>query len=667
MTSQTSPQHSGIDLEALNPDIRPQDDLYRHVHGKWLETHVIPADRASDGAFRGLHDQAEEHVREIITELGAKSDATGVEAQIGGLYASFMDTSTINELGSTPLAPDFALIDSASSLSERAHALGVLQRTGALGAFGFYTNNDAFDPDKYVVYLYQGGLGLPDESYYREAKHGDTRAAYVAFIARLLVLGGRATDQAAGEVAAERILALEAQIAATHWDVVKDRDADLTYNPMTFAQFQEAAPEFDFTAWLAGIEAPEGSFADVVAREPSFFTEFAKIWANSDDQAWRDWFSFHIISGRASYLTDDLIEEDFDFYGRTLSGTQEVRDRWKRGVSLVEGALGEAVGEVYVARHFPAAHKEHMDRLVKTLIEAYRKSIKELDWMGEETKVKALDKLDAFDPKIGYPVKWKDYSALTIDPKDLVGNVRRANEVEMARDLDKVGKPIDRDEWHMTPQTVNAYYNPAMNEIVFPAAILQPPFFDPQAEDAVNYGGIGAVIGHEIGHGFDDQGSKYDGKGRLETWWTEQDRIEFEKRTTALIAQFDSLTPAQLETLDETHTVNGAFTVGENIGDLGGLSIALTAYAMTVGGDIADAPVIDGLTGAERVFLSWGQVWQTKMHDELMIQRLATDPHSPAEFRCNAIVSNVDEFYSTFNVSKDDALYLEPSERVRIW
>lgn len=669
MTSQHIAGRSGIDLTALSATTRPQDDLFRHVNGDWLDSHVIPQDRASDGAFRALHDLAEEQVKQIITELGdnAKTGASGVEAQIGGLYASFMNTETIESLGTTALEADFALIDGATTLSERAHALGVLQRTGALSAFNFFTNNDAQDPDKYVVYLYQGGLGLPDESYYRDEKYADIRTAYLDFIAKILVLGGRATAATDAAAAAERILNLETELAGAHWDVVKDRDSELTYNPMTLAEFEAQAPEFDFAAWLTGIAAPEGAFAEVVSREPSFFTEFAKTWANFDDQAWRDWFALHIISGRASYLTEDLVEANFDFYGRTLSGAQEVRDRWKRGVGLVEGALGEAVGEVYVQRHFPTEHKEHMDRLVKTLIEAYRVSITELDWMGPETKVKALAKLDAFDPKIGYPVKWKDYSALTIDPADLVGNVRRANEVETARDLAKVGQPIDRDEWHMTPQTVNAYYNPAMNEIVFPAAILRPPFFDSEAEDAVNYGGIGAVIGHEIGHGFDDQGSKYDGNGKLETWWTDADRAEFEKRTSALIAQFNAMTPAQLVGLEEEHTVNGALTIGENIGDLGGLSIALKAYAATLGGDLAAAPVIDGLTGAQRVFLSWAQVWQTKMHDELMIQRLATDPHSPAEFRCNAIAANVDEFYTTFDVTEQDNLYLAPEDRVRIW
>ena len=668
MTANTPLGHSGINLAALDPAVPPATDLFRHVNGKWLATHEIPADRAADGSFRELYDQAEEHVREIITELGAgATGGTDVAGQIGGLYASFMDTDKIAALGLTPLAADFALVDEATTPSELAHALGVLARTGALSAFNFFVDNDADDPDKYVVYLYQGGLGLPDEAYYREDKYADIRAAYVAFAAKMLLLGGRAESPEQASVAAARILDLETKLAAHHWDTVRDRDSELTYNPMTFEAAAALAPGFDFTTWLAGVDAPAGSFADVVLREPSFFTGFAQLWNDEDPQAWRDWFALHIISGRAAYLTDEAVELNFDFYGRTLSGAQEVRERWKRGVSLVEGALGEAVGKVYVDRHFPATHKDHMDKLVANLIAAYRTSISNLDWMGEETKVKALAKLEAFTPKIGYPAKWKDYSALVIDPADLVGNVRRSAAVETARDLAKIGKPIDRDEWHMTPQTVNAYYNPGMNEIVFPAAILQPPFFDPSAEDAANYGGIGAVIGHEIGHGFDDQGSKYDGAGRLVTWWTEQDREEFEKRTGALIAQFDALVPAQLADHEEDYHVNGALTIGENIGDLGGLSIALAAYEIALGAPIADAPVIDGLTGAERVFLSWGQIWSAKMRDGMAIQRLATALHSPNEFRCNAIVSNIDLFYTTYGVTDTDALFLAPEERVRIW
>lgn len=661
---------SGIDLSAIDPAVRPQDDLYRHVNGKWIDSHEIPADRSMDGSFRALHDQAEEHVREIIKDAAAAveaGDATGVQAQIGALFASFMDTDTIEALGVSPLAPDLELLSTATTRDELTVALGTLQRTGGAGAFGFWVDNDAKDPEKYVAYLYQSGLGLPDEAYYREDQYAEIRAKYVPHIARMLTLAGVTAEVwgASPQDAAERVLSLETQLAAHHWDVVRDRDADLTYNPMTLSALAESAPGFDWHAWVQAVEAPAGSLDELVVREPGFTTGFAELWTALPLEDWKLWAVYHLVSARAPYLNDELVEANFDFYGRTLSGTQEVRERWKRGVSLVEGALGEAVGAVYVERHFPPTHKARMEELVAHLVAAYRESILGLDWMSEETKVKALAKLEAFTPKIGYPIKWRDYSALVIEADDLLGNVRRSNAFDQDRELGKIGKPLDRDEWFMTPQTVNAYYNPGMNEIVFPAAILQPPFFDPEAEDAVNYGGIGAVIGHEIGHGFDDQGSKYDGDGRLEDWWTAQDRAEFELRTKALIDQYDAFRPAQLP--EDGPRVNGALTIGENIGDLGGLSIALKAYRIALGRPLSEAPVIDGLTGIERVFLGWAQVWQSKGRDEEVVRRLATDPHSPNEFRCNGVVRNVDEFYEAYGVTESDALYLAPEERVRIW
>ncbi|PFG33619.1 M13 family metallopeptidase [Sanguibacter antarcticus] len=654
---------SGIDLTAIDDAVRPQDDLYRHVNGRWLASHVIPGDRAADGAFRVLHDDAEAHVREIIEELADQEGLSGVSAQIGALYASFMDTERVETLGADPLASDLALIAGATTQAELTGALGALQRTGGAGAFGFWVDNDAKDPEKYVVHLYQAGLGLPDESYYRDDKYAEIREAYVTHVARMLELAEICGPESATDCAA-RIVSLETQLASHHWDVVRDRDSELTYNPTTMHALAESAPGFDWRAWATAIGAPAHALDDVVVREPEFFEGFASLWQSVPLEDWKTWAAYHLVSARAAYLSDAFVDANFDFYGRTLSGTQEVRVRWKRGVSLVEGALGEAVGEVYVERHFPRSHKERMDVLVKNLIQAYRESIVALEWMGQETKTKALAKLAAFTPKVGYPVRWRDYSALVVEADDLLGNVRRSNAFDLDHELAKIGKPIDRDEWHMTPQTVNAYYNPSMNEIVFPAAILQPPFFDPEVDDAANYGGIGAVIGHEIGHGFDDQGSKYDGAGRLEDWWTSSDRAEFERRTTSLVDQYDAVYPAQL---GPEHPVNGALTIGENIGDLGGLSIALKAYRLALGTELSAAPVVDGLTGTERVFLSWAQVWQTKMRDEAAIQRLATDPHSPAEFRCNGVVRNLDEFHSTYNVQPGDALYLAPEERVRIW
>ncbi|TQL00973.1 M13 family metallopeptidase [Cellulomonas sp. SLBN-39] len=656
---------SGLDLTDLDPGVRPGDDLYAHVNGRWQAAHVIPADRSADGAFRELYDQAELQVRDIIT--GADPEGGEEQAKIGALYASFMDADAVEAAGLEPLRADLAGVDAATTPAELVHVLGALQRTGGADATAFWVDNDAKDPTRYVVHLTQSGLGLPDEAYYRDAQYAAVLEAYTPHVARMLGLVADVSGVvAAGDPQdlAQRVVALETRLAAAHWDLVKDRDADLTYNPTTLAQLAVDAPQFDWVAWADALGAPAAAVEQLVVREPSYLQGFAQAWDEVPLDDWRAWLTYHVVSARAPYLTDALVQANFDFYGRTLTGAQEVRERWKRGVGLVQGCLGEAVGKVYVERHFPPGHKARMDELVANLVEAYRRSISALDWMGEETRAKALAKLEAFTPKIGYPVRWRDYSGLEVRADDLLGNVRRAHAFEQDRELGKIGRPIDRDEWFMTPQTVNAYYNPGMNEIVFPAAILQPPFFDADADDAVNYGGIGAVIGHEIGHGFDDQGSKYDGSGRLEDWWTAEDRAEFEKRTTALVEQYGGYSPAQLS---DEHRVNGALTVGENIGDLGGLAIALQAYAIALGGPLEDAPVIDGRTGVQRVLLSWARVWRTKMRDEDLVRRLATDPHSPDEIRCNGVVRNLPEFYAAFDVQPGDALWLDPADRVRIW
>ncbi|TXH27232.1 MAG: peptidase M13 [Mycobacterium sp.] len=651
----TSPR-SGIDLSYLDPGARPQDDLFGHVNGRWLTDYDIPADRATDGAFRLLADRAEEQVRDLITTA---SGPVGSDAQrIGDLYASFMDTERVAAVGLAPLLAELALISDAADSAALATVLGALQRTGVGGGAGAYVDTDSKDSTRYLLHFTQSGLGLPDESYYREPAHAAVLAAYPQHIARMLslVFGG---DQA--ETAA-RIVALETKLAAAHWDVVKRRDADLSYNLRRFADLADEAPGFDWAGWLAAVGAPADVVAEVVVRQPDFLVAFAALWASEPLEDWKAWLSWRLISGRAPILTDDLVAENFDFYGRTLSGTEEIRDRWKRGVGLVEGLMGDAVGKLYVERHFPPSHKARMDELVANLREAYRVSITNLEWMTPETRQRALAKLDKFTPKIGYPARWRDYSNLVIDAGDLYGNYLRGQAVEHDRELAKLDSEVDRDEWFMTPQTVNAYYNPGMNEIVFPAAILQPPFFDAEADDAANYGGIGAVIGHEIGHGFDDQGAKYDGDGNLVDWWTDTDRAEFGLRTKALIEQYEAFTP---RALDAGHHVNGAFTVGENIGDLGGLSIALLAYELSLGGK--EAPVIDGLTGVQRVYFGWAQVWRTKSRDAEAIRRLAVDPHSPPEFRCNGVIRNIDSFYEAFDVSTSDELYLDPAERVRIW
>ncbi|MDQ2638867.1 MAG: M13 family metallopeptidase, partial [Actinomycetota bacterium] len=609
-----------------------------------------------------LYDRAEEQVRDLITEAAASGAAPGTDEQrIGDLYASFMDEAAVAERGMAPLRGELAAVDAATTPAELAAVLGALQRTGVGGGTGGYVDTDSKDSTRYLLHLNQSGLGLPDESYYREEQHADILAAYPQHIAAMfaLVCGGEHAETAA------RIVALETKLAAAHWDVVKRRDADLTYNLRTFASLREEAPGFDWTSWVTALGTTPDVASEVVVRQPDYLTAFAAEWSGglgSDLEDWKAWLRWRVIHARAFLLTDELIAEDFAFYGRRLSGTEQIRDRWKRAVSVVEGLMGDAVGKLYVERHFPPRAKERMDELVANIREAYRVSINSLEWMTPLTREKALAKLDKFTPKIGYPAKWRDYSALVIDRDDLYGNYRRGYAVGYDRELAKLGGPVDRDEWFMTPQTVNAYYNPGMNEIVFPAAILQPPFFDADADDAANYGGIGAVIGHEIGHGFDDQGAKYDGDGNLVDWWTDQDRTEFGARTKKLIEQYAEYVPRQLS---NGHHVNGAFTVGENIGDLGGLSIALLAYRLSLKGK--EAPVIDGLTGEQRVFFGWAQVWRTKSRDAEAIRRLATDPHSPPEFRCNGVIRNMDAFYQAFDVSEDDELYLSPEHRVRIW
>jgi putative endopeptidase len=650
---------SGLDLSHVEAQVRPQDDLFGHVNGRWLTEYTIPGDRATDGAFRTLYDRAEEQVRELITQA---SGAQGTDEQrIGDLYASFLDEDAVERRGLAPLLDELARIDAAADPAALAAVIGALQRTGVGGGLGLYIDTDSKNSSRYLVHVTQSGLGLPDESYYRDEQHAAILAAYPAHIAAMfaLVLGGTADEHAER---AARIVALEAKLAAAHWDVVKRRDADLTYNLRTFADLPADAPGFDWTGWVGALGATPDTVAELVVRQPDYLTTFAEMWSGHEFTDWQDWARWRLIHARAAVLTNALIEADFGFYGRTLSGTEQIRDRWKRAVSLVENLMGDAVGRLYVERHFPPDAKARMDLLVDNLREAYRVSINDLEWMTPATRQRALAKLDKFTAKIGYPAKWRDYSALVVDRNDLYGNVIRGAEVAFDRELDKLGGPVDRDEWFMTPQTVNAYYNPGMNEIVFPAAILQPPFFDAEADDAANYGGIGAVIGHEIGHGFDDQGAKYDGDGNLVDWWTDEDRAEFGMRTRQLIEQYEAFVPRGLE---PSHHVNGAFTVGENIGDLGGLSIALLAYELSLEGK--PAPVIDGLTGQQRVFFGWAQVWRTKSREAEAIRRLATDPHSPPEFRCNGVIRNMDAFYDAFDVGTDDDLYLEPQRRVRIW
>jgi putative endopeptidase len=645
---------SGIPADELDPGIRPQDDLFRHVNGRWFARTEIPADRASYGSFVILREEAEKAVREIVEEAGSAPEGSE-ERKFGDLYASFMDAERAEQLGWQPISEMLAAARAVSSVPELLQTLGRLERQGIGGLYQLFVDTDPGNPQRYLVFFEQGALSLPDERYYREERFAGIRDAFTGHVQRMFELAGLLD----AEVAAKRVFALETAVAGHHWDNVASRDSEKTYNLFTWTDALSEGP--DLRGWLAALDPPAGAFDDIVLRQPSFSTGLASLLTEEQVPAWRDWLCWQVIHSAAGYLSEAFVQEDFDFYGRTLTGTPQLRERWKRGVSLVEEAMGEAVGRAYVARHFGPGAKERMDVLVANLIEAYRQSIGELEWMGADTRRRALDKLGKFTPKIGYPVRWRDYSSLSIDPADLIANVRAAYAFEFRRQLNKIGQPIDRDEWHMTPQTVNAYYNPGMNEIVFPAAILQDPFFDPGRDDAANYGAIGAVIGHEIGHGFDDQGSKYDGDGRLTDWWSAADRHAFDARTRSLIEQYNALAPRQTP---DQH-VNGALTIGENIGDLGGLGIAWKAYLVSLHGE--QAPVINGLTGAQRFFLSWARAWQYKVRDEEVIRGLATDPHSPPEFRCNQIVRNLDEFYGAFGLGATDELWLEPAARVTIW
>jgi endothelin-converting enzyme/putative endopeptidase len=653
--------------EGSDPDVRPQDDLFGHVNGRWLESAAIPADLPMTGAAVTLVLDAEAHVGEILRECAAATvdgapAAGSPQQQIDDLYRSFLDQDRLEELGTSPLADDLAAIASAADITALARLDGEFERFGAGSLFNVSVATDDRNSERYIVNLSQGGIGLPDESYYREEAFEATRAAYVDHVTAMLRLLGDPEPSAAD--AAQRVMALETRLAGGHWDSVASRDVVKTYNLVTYDALAAIAPNVPFGAYVDALGAPSGAFDEVVVRQPSYLETLSTALVDVPLDDWKDWLRFHLVSAQASFLSRALDDENFAFYRRTLTGAQEQRERWKRAVALSDQLLGEAVGELYVARHFPPEAKKQMDALVGNLVEAYRRDIDRLDWMGPDTRQRALAKLSLFRPKIGYPERWRDYSSITIDHADLLGNVRRARWFETDRQLAKIGQPVDRDEWLMTPQTVNAYYNPGTNEICFPAAILRPPFFDPDADPALNYGGIGAVIGHEIGHGFDDQGSQYDGEGNLADWWTEDDRARFNERAGALIAQYSGFEPRALP----GKAVNGALTVGENIGDLGGLTVGLQAYLISR----AEALLSDGLVpddaadGVRRLFANWALIWRTKVRDEFATQLIAVDPHSPPEFRAN-VVRNIDAFHQVYATQPGDGLWLEPSDRVRIW
>jgi putative endopeptidase len=645
----------------MDPDTRPQDDLFRHVNGTWLDTTEIPADRSSWGSFVALSDLSERRVREIIEELGAAGERGqhehgSNEQKIADLFRSFMDEQRAEELGAEPVRADLETVAGLPDIETLVGFVGALERRGGHGFFGAYVNTDDRDANRYLVNIVQGGLGLPDESYYRDEKFEAIRTAYLAHVERMFSLAGWADP--AGS--AQQVIDVETRLARGHWERAETRNVIKTYNLKTADELRALVPALPLDTWSAALGADEQTLAETIVRQPSYLEHLSTALEEVSLEDWKAWLAIRVVRSASPYLSSAFVEENFDFYGRTLQGTEELRARWKRGVSFVEGSIGEAVGEVYVSRHFPPRAKEMMVDLVSHLIEAYHRNIEALDWMTDETKQRAFRKLETFRPKIGYPDEFRDYSKLQVTPDDLLGNVRAVAAFETDRELNKIGGPVDRDEWFMLPQHVNAYYNPGMNEICFPAGILQPPFFDADAEPAENYGGIGAVIGHEIGHGFDDQGSQYDELGQLENWWTSDDRAAFQERADKLISQYDGFEPAELP----GEHVNGALTVGENIGDLGGITIALKAYLLSLEG--SQAPEVHGLTGQQRVFLNYAHVWRSKRRKEQLLQLLTVDPHSPAEFRAN-IVRNLDEFHDAFGTQPGDGLWLDPEDRVRIW
>ncbi len=648
---------SGVDRASFDPSIRPQDDFFRHVNGGWLKRTEFPPDKAYIGSFDVINERIQGQLRGLV-EAAAKSPADADARRIGALYTSFMDEAAVEKAGLGPLQSELAAIDRLSSSKEVAGAMGHLGSLAIGMPIDVEITQDARHAERYVPSLGQGGLGLPDRDYYLvsdDAKFRLAREQYVIYMARLLTLSRAPGD---AKASAEAVLALETALARVQWTRVENRDPVKTYNRVDLAGLGPLAPGFDWPSWLAATRLA-GRTGDVIVAQPSYLQGFARELAATPLPVWRSYLRIHLLNGFARYLGKDFVDARFSYVGRTLSGTTEQLPRWKRGVGLVDGAIGESLGKLYVETYFPAESKVRMERLVANLLATYRESIDSNDWMSPATKKEAQAKLATFMPKIGYPKRWLDYRALEFNADDLVGNVVRARAFEYQRNLNKLGKPIDRDEWGLNPQTVNAYYNPLLNEVVFPASVLQPPFFDPAADDAVNYGAIGAIIGHEISHGFDDEGSQYDGTGNLRDWWTAEDRRRFDAKTKMLVAQYSAFSPFA------GYHVNGELTLGENIADNAGVEIAYKAYRRSLGGK--EAPVIDGATGDQRFFYGFAQAFRSKVRDAALLAQIKSDPHSPDEFRVNGVVRNHDPFYRTFGVKPGDALYLPPEQRVSIW
>jgi len=643
----------GVDLTTRKATVKPGDDFFASANGAWLDTFTIPPDKASYGIFTKLDDEARANVRKIIEgAAGAKPAPGSIEQKIGDYFASFMDTAKIEADGINALKPDLDRITAVKTPAELARLFG---EVGFQSPVGGYIGQDDKDPEAYFVNLVQSGLGMPDRDYYLrdDPKLKETRVAYLAHVGRMLTLAG-VPD---GSAKAARIVALETKIAQAHWARERTRDAIANYNPKRRAELSSFAPGLDWQAMLDAMGL--GAWDRFNANTPTAVKGIAALVASQPLEDWKAYLTYHHVNNHAPYLPKAVDDENFAFFGKVLSGREKQRERWERGVDLVNGGLGEAIGQVYVKQHFPPEAKAKIDALVENMKGAYKANIEKLEWMGPETRAKALEKLASLRVKIGYPNKWKDYSSMAIVPGNVLANARAAEEWSWRFDVAKLGKPVDKDEWLITPQTVNAYYYPPTNEITFPAAILQAPAFDPHADEAVNYGGIGAVIGHEIGHGFDDQGRLYDAKGALNDWWSKADDASFKKRSAGLAAQYGAF-----EALPGLK-VNGQLTLGENIGDLGGLGVAYQAYRRSLGGK--EAPVIDGLTGDQRFFLAYAQVFRTKYRDEALRTMVLSDAHSPAQFRVNGVVRNVDAWYAAFNVQPGEKLYLAPDQRVKIW
>ncbi len=655
-TEDQAPLHSGIIRANMDTTVAPGNNFSNYVNGTWVHNTKIPADKSSYGVGAILNDKAQDDVKAIIESSASGTFAEGSDEQkIGDLYEGYLNRKVRDSIGIAPLQSEFKRIDAIGNPKELAAYFARANRSGNRVPFSISVIEDFKDPTRYMLYTWQGGIGLPEREYYlkQDAKSKEIRAKYVTHIDKMLRLAG--IDNSAQKAA--QIMALETRLAEKQMKKEDTRDMVALYNKYSVKDLNTLLPALDWQTLLkeADIKNPDS----LVVTQVAYTKALNAILTSTPLDTWKTYLKWSVVNSASAYLTTELDQEDFDFYDKTLLGKEQQLPQWRRAVEVVNSNLGEMVGKVYVKKHFSPQAKERMVALVGNLLKAYESSIKALDWMSEETKKQALDKLKKFTPKIGYPDTWRDYSNLKIVRNDLYGNMERATEFEYQRNLNKLGKKVDRTEWGMTPQTVNAYYNPPLNEVVFPAAILQPPFFDLTAEDAVNYGGIGAVIGHEIGHGFDDQGSTFDGDGVMRNWWTDKDKAAFKERTNALVAQYNGF-----KVFDDLN-VNGEFTLGENIGDLGGLSIALKAYKASLNGK--PAPVMDGFTGEQRVFLGWGQAWLSKARSESLRNQVSTDPHSPAMFRVNGVVRNVPEFYSAFNIQPSDSLYLAPDKRVKIW